>query len=61
MKVHLAVMDVVRCVVIAAQEHLEFLAQTEGMASGFMFVCSRICVKMRRESLKPFWHKYMCT
>jgi len=29
-KVHLAVMDVVRCVVIAAQEHLEFLAQTEG-------------------------------
>lgn len=32
-KVHLAVMDVVRCVVIAAQEHLEFLKQTEGMSS----------------------------
>ncbi|WAR19304.1 HTR5B-like protein [Mya arenaria] len=28
-KVHLAVMDVVKCVITAAQEHLEFLAQTE--------------------------------
>lgn len=36
-KVHLAVMDVVRCVVIAAQEHLEFLSQTEGKQTDKLF------------------------